>query len=244
MAEIIEYLREFSFVTVVVRLLLATVCGCAIGYGRARKNRNAGLRTYVLVSIGAALTMLISVFEYDMLRGQWAWVSELTEVKFDGTRFAAQVIAGIGFLAAGTIMAVGHQQISGLTTAIGLFASAALGIAAGAGFYEVALIAVLLIGFAMEALQPVEVGFKRRLHNISISVEFESIDDVGTITNTINEIGAHIYDIEIERSERTRDAYPSAIVTMKLSKEMASHSGLLSSVAELPCVYAVRELIS
>lgn len=127
------------------RMLLATLCGCAIGFGRARKNRNAGLRTYVLVSIGSALTMMISAYEYEMLKGQWEWVSELVDIKFDGTRFAAQVIAGIGFLAAGTILSVGHQQISGLTTAIGLFASAALGIAAGAGFFEGAVAAAILV---------------------------------------------------------------------------------------------------
>ncbi len=126
MAAVIEYLREFHILSVVVRMLLATLCGCALGFGRASKNRNAGLRTYMLVSIGSALTMMISVYEYEMLKGQWAWVSELTAVKFDGTRFSAQLIAGIGFLAAGTILSVGHQQISGLTTAIGLVASAAL----------------------------------------------------------------------------------------------------------------------
>ena len=239
-----EYLRGFNLASVALRMLLAVLCGTAVGYGRARKSRNAGLRTYILVSIGAALTMLISAYEYEMLRGQWSWVSQITDVKFDGTRFAAQVISGIGFLAAGTILSVGHQQISGLTTAIGLFAAAALGIAAGAGFYEVTVIAVVLIAVAMEALQPVEVSFKRRLHNITIFVEFDSIDDVGTITNTINELGAHIYDIDIERSERVKDCYPSAIFTMKLSREQSSHSGMLSSVAELPCVYAVRELIS
>ena len=80
MNAVIEYLREFHFVSVAVRMLLAALCGCAIGFGRARKSRNAGLRTYVLVSIGSALTMMISAYEYEMLKGQWEWVSELVDI--------------------------------------------------------------------------------------------------------------------------------------------------------------------
>lgn len=244
MTEWMEYLRSFHFGSVLLRLLLAVAAGGIIGYGRARKRRNAGLRTYMLVSLGAALTMLISLYEYEMLQTQWAWLWDAADVKFDGTRYAAQVISGIGFLAAGTILAVSHQQVSGLTTAIGLVASAALGIAAGAGFYEIVLTGMVMVVFSMEVLQPAETEFKRRLHNISISVEFETIEDVGIISQTIRDLEATIYDIDIERSERDKDQYPSAIIVMKLSKANSSHSALISSVAELKCVRAVRELIS
>ena len=244
MAELLEYLRSFHFGSVLLRLLLAAAAGCVIGYGRARKRRNAGLRTYMLVSLGAALTMLISLYEYEMLQTQWAWLWDAADVKFDGTRYAAQVISGIGFLAAGTILAASHQQVSGLTSAIGLVASAALGIASGAGFYEIVLIGILMVIFAMEVLSPAEIEFKRKMHNISISVEFETIEDVGTISQTIQNLEAKIFDIDIERSERVKDQYPSAIIVIKLSKAHSSHSALLSSVAELDCVRAVRELIA
>ncbi len=240
----ILYLREFNAVSVVVRLLLAMLAGGAIGYGRSSQHRNAGLRTYMLVSIGAALTLMISVYEEEMLLGQWSWLNELCDVKFDGTRYAAQVISGIGFLAAGTIIGTEHQQVSGLTSAIGLFASAALGIAAGAGFYECVLIGLMLIIVTMECMKPLEVNFKRRLHNITLFVEFHAIDDVSTITDTVQGLGAQIFDIDIERTEQEGDLLPSAIMMLKLSKEQSSHSAMLSSVAELECVYAVRELIS
>ena len=236
--------QQFSFLSALFRLLLAVSAGAAIGYGRSRKQRNAGLRTYTLVSIGAALTVLISLYEWNMLCGQWSWVSEITDVKFDGTRFAAQVISGIGFLAAGTILSVAHQQVSGLTSAIGLFGAAALGIAAGSGFYVCVIAADILIIITMELMHPLEVGFKRKLHNITIFVEFESIEDVGTITETIKQLGATIFDLSIEQAKREGEQYPSAILVLKLGKEHASHSSMLSSVAELPCVIAVRELIS
>ena len=241
---LVEYLREFNFPSVLLRLILAVICGASVGLGRSVKRRNAGLRTYIVVSIGSALTMLISLYEYEMLSTQWAWLAELTDVKFDGTRFAAQVISGIGFLAAGTILSVAHQQVSGLTTAIGLFAAAALGIAAGAGFYEVTFFAVLCIIVTMEFMHPVEIAFKRKLRNITVNVEFNSIEDMEVITETINGLGAKIYEIDFERTEPVGNLPPSAIIGMRLSRENESHSAMLSSVAELPCVTAVRELIS
>lgn len=241
---ILEYLRNFNFLSVILRLLLAVASGFALGFGRSQKNRNAGLRTYMLVSVGAALTMLISLFDHEMLQTQWAWLWDVADVKFDGTRFSAQVISGIGFLAAGTILSVAHQQISGLTTAIGLFAAGALGIAAGAGFYEAVLAAIVCVIIAMELMHPVEVTFKRRLRNITINVEFEDISDVNTITERIKELGATIFEMEFERTERSGDKMPAAIIIMRLSRTNDSHSAMLSSVAELPCVCAVRELIS
>ena len=244
MSEVLEYLRSFHFGSVLLRLLLAVAAGGIIGYGRARKRRNAGLRTYMLVSLGAALTMLISLYEYDMLETQWAWLWEAADVKFDGTRYAAQVISGIGFLAGGTIIGTAHQQVSGLTSAIGLVASAALGIASGAGFYEMVIVGMVLIIFSMETLSPAELAFKRKMHNTTIYVEFDSIEDVSTISKTVQDLDATIYDIDIERSEREKDQYPSAIFVMKLGKKQSSHSALLSSIAELDCVRGVRELIS
>ena len=145
MTQIIEYLREFNIVTVIFRLVLAAAAGALTGFGRAIKKQNAGLRTYMLTSVGAALTILISLYEYAMLTGQWSLIADMSDMKFDTVRIAAQVVTGVGFLAAGNIIAVSHGQISGLTTAVGLFASACLGIAAGVGFYECVIFAIILI---------------------------------------------------------------------------------------------------
>lgn len=245
MGEIIAYLREFNIVSVSLRLLLAMLCGALLGYGRSKKKQNAGLRTYMLVSLGAALTVLISMYEFKMLSGPWAEiVANIGELKFDGARIAAQVIQGIGFLAAGTIIGISHYQVSGLTTAIGLFASACAGLAAGAGFYECVIIVIIIVIITMELLRPIEDEFKRRTKNIVIHVEFDSIDDIELIKETINAQRANIFYIDIERAEKEKNEYPSAVFSLKLSKENASHSAILSSVAEMPCVYSVSELIS
>ena len=238
----LQSLREFSFVSAVFRLVLALGAGAVVGYGRARKQRSAGLRTYMLTSVGAALTILISMYEYQMVGTQWAFAEAFAELKFDGTRFAAQVINGIGFLAAGTIIAVAHQQVSGLTTAIGLFAAACIGIAAGAGFYEGVFLGVLLVVISMEALKPVELEYKRHLRNINIHVAFESMDNMNEITRAITQEGAQIFDMDFEHDDP--EDKPSAILSLKLSKQNSSHSSILSSIAELPCVSSVQELIS
>ncbi|MBR0280688.1 MAG: MgtC/SapB family protein [Oscillibacter sp.] len=219
--------------------------GGLIGYGRAKKRRSAGMRTYMLTCTGAALTMLIAMYEREMLYGgQWAWAAAYADIKFDTSRFSAQVINGVGFLAAGTILRVAHQQVSGLTTAIGLFVTAGIGIAAGSGFYEGVLIAVPLVIVAMELMSPVEMLYKRRLRNITVSVEVRDIADLAEIKQAIREHGATLFGIDVERTEEKDGQLPAAILSLKMAKGHASHSALLSSMAELPCVCSVRELIS
>ena len=239
-----ENLRQFSFGTAVLRLVLALACGGAIGYGRSRKARAAGLRTYMLISLGAAMAVLLALYEYQMLTGQWAAVTAEVGQKFDASRLGAQVITGIGFLGAGIIIKVAHQQVNGLTTATGLFATVWMGIAAGAGFYEVVIAAMVLIVLVLNVMSPLEIAFKRRLRNITLNVEFSSVEDIADITRMIEGRQAKIYDIDVERTERKDDKYPSAIFILQLSRSDHSHSGMLSSIAEMPCVHSVQELIS
>lgn len=238
-----EVLREFNFLSVCVRLLLALVAGGVLGFGRARKKETAGLRTYIITSVGAALTTLISFYVYEMLNADWAAASGLAEIKFDGSRYAACVISGIGFLAAGSIMLVIHQQVSGLTTAIGLFVSACVGIAAGMGFYEAVLVSVVLIVLVMEVMHPLEITFKRKMRNMTIHVYFDELEHLDLITDTVRGEGATVYEFELEDLAASRQQ-ASVILTVKLAKRKVSHSAILSTIAELPCVTSVQELIS
>lgn len=244
MNDLILQIKDFTFLSVLLRLVLAFVSGTAIGYGRARKRRSAGLRTYILTSIGAALTVLLATYEYEMLCGPWASVVQEVGLKFDGSRYSAQVISGIGFLAAGTIISTGHQQVAGLSTASGLFASVCMGMAAGAGFFECVLVVLVILVIVLDVMWPLEPAFKRRLRNITLYVEFNAIEDLNEITETIRSRKARIYDIEIERYHRDKNNYPCAILVLKMGREKPSHSGMLSSIAELDCVRAIQELIS
>ena len=129
MTETIAYLREFHFASVVLRLALAMLLGGCIGLERERKRRPAGFRTYMLVCLGATLTVLLSLYEFTMVTGPWSDICAEIGIKTDVSRFGAQVINGIGFLGAGTILVTGRQQVKGLTTAAGLWASACTGLA-------------------------------------------------------------------------------------------------------------------
>ena len=240
MESAIVYLHELNFVSVPARLLCALAVGFSIGYGRTRKQRATGLRTYMLTSMGAALAVILSLYEYRMLQTQWAPIVAEVGLKFDGARIAGQTIAGIGFLAAGTIIAVDHHQVKGLTSAIGLFGSVCLGIAAGAGFYTCVLTSLVLFIIAMEPLRPLEVAFKRHLRNITIYVEFSDDDDLDKIIKVIHSMDAEVFEQDREKNEE----HPGAILALRLAKDQASHSAMLSTLAELPYVHAVQELIS
>ena len=117
-------LTEFQAVAL-VKTLLASLCGGLIGLDREMKGRPAGLKTFSLVCLGSTLAMITNDYIYTYIAGGSG----------DAARMAAQVISGIGFLGAGTIMVTGHNQIKGLTTAAALWVTAALGISIGCGFY-------------------------------------------------------------------------------------------------------------
>lgn len=109
---------------IALRVLVAALCGIVIGFDRAKKGRNAGAKTHALVSLGAALAVIVGEGFYEKLGGG-----------FDLIRIAAQVVAGIGFLGAGAIIVTSNQKVLGLTTAATLWLSSIIGIVAGAGLY-------------------------------------------------------------------------------------------------------------
>ena len=244
MSAALAYLKEFNFLSAVVRLILAMACGSVVGFGRSKKKQNAGLRTYVLTSIGAAMSVLLACYAYEMMTGQWAAAVAEIGMKFDASRYSAQVISGIGFLAAGTILSSGHQQVTGLTTAAGLFTSACMGMAAGAGMYDCVIIVLVILIVVLDVMYPLESAFKRRLRNMTIYVEFAAIEDFDEILDTIREEKATIYDIDVERTRREGGKYPAAVIVLQMDRANASHSGMLSTIAELPCVNTIHELIA
>ena len=240
MVSFFDPFRQFTFLDVCLRLVLAVLSGGLIGYGRSKRNSVAGLRTYMLISFGAALSVIITLYEYRMLSTEWAGTVALVGEKFDASRLASQVVTGIGFLGAGMIMKSAHQQVRGLTTATGLFTTACMSIAAGAGYYECVLTVLVIIVLVLNVMTPLEVLFKRRLRNITLNVEMDDLGTVGLVSAAIEREKAHIYDVDIESADQPA----SAVFTLRLDRSNASHSGILSTVAALDGVRAVRELIS
>ena len=141
---------------IAVRILVAIILGGIIGMERGMKNRPAGLRTYMLVSVGACVVMLINQYAYQVYGVG------------DPVRLGAQVVSGIGFLGAGTIIVTSHNQIKGLTTAAGLWASACVGLAIGIGLYEVALVGGLAIYVVLTVLHQWDFAMRSKTQIIDV----------------------------------------------------------------------------
>jgi len=227
-----------------IRMLVAYAGGAAFGHGRTRKRRAAGMRTYILTAIGACLAMLLSSYEYEMLNTQWLPAVQELGFKLDASRYGAQVIAGIGFLGAGTIIAAGHRQDSGLTTATGLFATVCIGMAAGAGFIECVVVVLIPVVFFLDYSYTIESYFKRRMRNMTIYVVLDNIENLSLISEAIERNGSMVIDTDIEQMGRGDGTSPEVILNLRLSRAQPSHSTVLSTVAELPWVISVQELIS
>lgn len=241
MLPILAPLREITFWSIVLRLAMALLLGGLLGLERVRKRRPAGIRTYMLVCIGAALTMILGQYQAQMLATQWAEAAGSTGSNHDITRFSAQVINGIGFLGAGTVIVTGKQQVKGLTTAAGLWASACMGIAIGAGFYECVVLAFLLIFLCNRVLPYVEGFIVENAKNINLYIEFDSMDDVSRIIGCIKSMNAQIYEVELERGHQSRHLYPNMLVSMRLQKRKA-HAGLILELSRLECVRSIDEV--
>jgi len=240
MSEFIMSLRELNIYSVALRLVLAMLLGGMIGMERGRKRRAAGFRTYLLVCMGAALTMLLGQYMVQMLEGSWKALSDALGAKSDVSRLGAQVINGIGFLGAGTVIVTGRQEVKGLTTAAGLWASACMGLAIGAGFYACVIPAFILIILSIRILPALETAVLQNTRNINIYVEFDSMDHIGSIISGIRACNVRILDIEIERQPEGK-SLPSACLVMRMGKPM-KHVDFLASLAENPAVRAIEEL--
>lgn len=205
---VLAYLRELNCVSMLLRFLLAGICGGVIGYSRGRLHRPAGFRTHVLVCVGAASTVIVSQF----------CVNELG-INGDALRIPAQVISGIGFLGAGSILVTGkyRNHITGLTTAAGLWASACMGLAAGAGYYECAAIMCATIYIVLVPLFKLDSSYVKTLHSLTLYVEvasdmrlseaMRSLSEDGMLLNTIEPFGGSGvdytgYKIEVELIDR------------------------------------------
>ena len=237
----LDYLRDFNTASVFVRLILAILLGGLIGLDRALRHRPAGPRTYALVCVGAALTMVLSQYEYVMLTTEWAPMAEAVGLKTDVSRFGAQVINGIGFLGAGTVIATNQQKVKGLTTASGLWASACLGLVVGSGFYEAALFAFLLIVITMWLLRPLEEVIIERSRNINIYVELRSIADMGAVLKTIKDQDINIFDMDIHHGKEQIVQKPNAVLYLRMPHR-APHHELITLLSDLDEVYTVKEI--
>lgn len=223
------------------RMSVAVLCGGVIGIDRGRKRRAAGFRTYMIVCVGAATTMILGTYLSYMLTNVWAPELGAVLVNTDVSRFGAQVINGIGFLGAGTIIVTGRQQVKGMTTAAGLWASACMGLCIGAGFYMASLICCFLIIVTIALFSRLERFILSRARNINLYVEFEDIEVLTEVIGCIKEQNIRIFDVEVTKAKHSDTHYPNAIFSLQLPKKKP-HTVVMTALADIDSVRSIEEL--
>lgn len=234
-------IRGVTLPALFIKMLLAVIFGGLIGLERGHKHRAAGSRTYMIVCLGATLTMILSFYESNIVTVNWHEISEALGRKVDVTRFAEKVISGIGFLGAGTIIVTGRQEIKGLTTAAGLWTSACMGLAIGSGYYECAILAFFLILFTTVVLEKVSAWVVSRARNMDLYVEFERMENLGEIINTIKGLEIQIFDVDIQREKQSNGVTIGAVISSRLPKK-ETHSHVMSKISKFDFVTVVDEI--
>ncbi len=228
--QVLLYLEDLNLISITVRLVLSVCFAGIIGIERGRKRRPAGFRTYVMVCVGSTLTMMIS--QYAVLQGF---------VVGDATRLGAQVINGIGFLGAGTIIVTARQQVRGLTTAAGLWASACMGLAIGAGFYTGAIVTFLMILLVSTLLNRLNTYIMSTARSMNLYVEYEDSATVSHIINLIRDNHAQVTDMHLAKAQTADGIFSSAVLTIDAQKAL-HHNALISEIAAVRNVRHVEEL--
>ena len=227
MLNFMNFVRDMSFLSITLRLCAAVFCGGIIGLERTIKRRPAGFRTHILICLGAALTTLTS--QYLLL---------VMHYYTDVARLGAQVVAGIGFIGAGTIIVTKRQRVKGLTTAAGLWAAAVIGLVCGAGYLECALVATAMILISEVWLIKIEYRFAHHAIDINLLVNYDRADVIEKIIIVAKEYRVRITDMEITRiKDSEENQHFCAILSLQTAnsahdeefpKVLSGVSGILS----------------
>lgn len=196
MDEIIAFFNGYSDMVLVIRIILAGICGGIIGVERTLRQKDAGFRTHIIVAMGAALMVIIS--KYGFLD-----IVFLDSVQVDVSRVASNIITGISFLGAGMIFVKGIS-IKGLTTAAGIWVTAAVGMAMGAGLYIVAFVSVILLLLVQIVFHKFLIGFDKVLANDNLVPCFVQIknspDAVKELKTFLKANGVQVFDSVVDVS--------------------------------------------
>ncbi|MBE6661982.1 MAG: MgtC/SapB family protein [Ruminococcaceae bacterium] len=233
MKEFLLLLDDFNTVSIAVRFALAVLCGGIIGVEREHKRRAAGFRTHILVCVGAAMTPMLGEYLLSLR------AAAPENFAADPLRLAAQVITGMGFIGAGTIIVTRRRQVKGLTTAAGLWTAAIVGIAAGAGCYLEAAFATVLVLLTELVFSKMEYFLVASARVINVYVDFTDKRELTHIFGVLRERGIEILDSEISKSPEFDSI--NAILMLKFPKKF-KHDEILEEIMSLESVRQVEEL--
>lgn len=222
-------LRELTYATVAIRITVSILLGGILGLERGLKNRPAGLRTYMLVCVGSCLIMMTNQYAAQVFRTG------------DPVRMGAQVVSGIGFLGAGTIVVTKRNQIKGLTTAAGLWACAAAGLAIGIGFQEAALMGGGAIFLTLTVMQSWDNRMHRNCAVVEIYVELSDKIGLGSFLRELRAMNLDISNVQMEHDAATEDNNRAYIMTLR-SRKKRDHEELFGKIRKIPGVACMESL--
>ena len=232
MLHVFDFVRGLTLGAVAVRLVTAVILGGLIGLERELKRRPAGFRTHILICLGAAITTLTSQYLFVEL-------NQYTDV----ARLGAQVICGIGFIGAGTIIVVKGQRVKGLTTAAGLWTNAIVGLVCGAGYIEGALAATLLVLVAEMLMIKLEYSFDRQKVDVHLYVEYADAACVAEMVRIVKQQHVDMLGLEVTRSGQAGEGgtHYCAVLTIQ-PKGRSIAETIEKGILELKGVTQLEEL--
>lgn len=195
-------ISDLSIVSMILRVILAMICGGTIGWDRQRSKHPAGMRTYMLVCLGACVVMITGEFLF------WQYNTG------DPARLGAQVISGIGFLGAGSIVVSGRSKIRGLTTAAGLWTSACIGLVIGTGFLECGIVATFAVYIIVKYFKKLESKITYNDGWFSVYVQLEEISRLTDLYDSVSGLGMKVGDVQIYGK---KNKLPEAVVSIQNS---------------------------
>ena len=230
MMQTIEYLESWNEASIIIRLLLATLFGCCIGMERAAKRQIAGLKTFALVCLGAALATIVNIHLWQM--------TATSAGPADAARIPAGVISGIGFLGVGTIIITRKNQVRGLTTAAGLWVAATLGIAVGSGMLVMSAVAFLLIIITIHFLPYLD--NRQRESNRIIGLYIEVDAEIGTrkLFEYLHQAGYSITSLEKQRLSKNSDL--SVLIELDLGHRQ-KHQEVIAELSHIDGIQYLEE---
>lgn len=220
-------IRELTLQEIFFRIFLAVFLGGIIGMERGKKNRPAGLRTYMLVCIGSCVVMMTNQYIYQIYHTG------------DPVRLGAQVISGIGFLGAGTIVVTPRNQIKGLTTAAGLWAAACVGIALGIGLYEVVLVGAAAVYLILAGMQKLDFSVRSRTAVLEGYVELDKTVPFSTFVSEVRKLNVELNNLQFLQTEI--DGVISFTAAFR-KKGKFEHEVLIQELKNVKGVYYIEEL--
>ncbi len=225
---IYEELRGISMQALLIKTTLALLIGGVLGFERGRKRRPAGFRTFMLVCFGAMVVMTTNMYVFSYLK-----VS-------DPVRLGAQVVSGIGFLGAGTIITNSKNQISGITTAASLWTAACLGLAIGIGFYELSLIGLFVVLLINSWLHCLENYFFLRSSVIRLYIEYDDARPISQLVEFGRTNKYEIRDLQIKRSKLNKEI--ASVILLLRSEVKRNHAEMIQAWESIDGVLFIEEI--